>query len=211
MIRQMIMDKDYEGIERALSNDPALANTGIPYDEKNVTKAHPLHRICDGVFAHRYSDDEAVEIARIFLAHGARVDGLELVPQKDSPLVAAASLHAEAVGILYIEHGATVDHPGCHGGTALHWAAWTGRDRLVKRLIEANADIYRLCVDFKSTPLLWAVHGLKHGGPENVHHQVECVRLLLAAGADKGVPNAEGTMPIGFLEDGDVELIELLK
>jgi ankyrin repeat protein len=186
-MRQLIMNKDYAGIEKALSQDPALANAGIPFDEKNTNPAHPLHRICDGVFAGQYSDDVGAEMARIFLAHGARVDGIELIPKKDSPLVAAASLHADAMGILYIEYGATINHPGCHGGTALHWAAWTGRDRLVKRLIEAHADIHRLCVDFKSTPLQWADHGLKNGGPRNVHHQEECVRLLRAAGAKEPV------------------------
>jgi ankyrin repeat protein len=211
MLRTLITNKDYAGIENALSQDPALANEGVPIDETDTRMAHPLHRICDRVFAHACTDQEAVEMARIFLAHGARVDGTELIEKKDTPLVAAASLHAEEVGILYIEHGATIDHPGCNGGTALHWAAWTGRDRLVKRLIQAKADIHRLCIDYKSTPLLWAVLGFKRGGPGNRHHQVECVRLLLAAGADKSVPNSAGKPPVGFLEEGDAELMDLLK
>ncbi|MGF6929156.1 ankyrin repeat protein [Chitinophaga sp. W2I13] len=210
-MKELISNKDYEGIEKALSQNPSLANEGIPFDEKNTTKAHPLHRICDGVFAHTYTDQEAVEMARIFLAHGANVNGNELTEGRDTPLIAAASLHAEEVGILYIENGAAIDHAGCHGGTALHWGAWTGQDKLLARLIRENADIHKRCIDFKGTPLLWAVHGLKHGGPENRHHQVECVRLLIAAGADKTVPNIDGTTPLEFLEEADKDLIDLLK
>lgn len=49
-----------------LSDNPELANEGLPCDEVTTTKAHPLHRICDGVFANLYTDDEGVEIAKIF-------------------------------------------------------------------------------------------------------------------------------------------------
>lgn len=210
-MKQLITNKDYEGIRKALAENPSLANEGIPYDEENPTKAHPLHRICDGVFSHTYTDEEAVEMARIFLQYGARIDGDGLVEKQDTPLLAAASLHAEKVGILYIENGANIHHAGCHGGTALHWAAWVGRDKLVERLIREKADIEQRCIDFKGTPLLWAVHGFKHGGPENRYHQVECVRLLLAAGADKTTANADGTTLLNFLDEQDTELRDLLK
>jgi hypothetical protein len=210
-MKELIINKDYEGIKQALSQHPSLANEGIPFDEKNTTKAHPLHRICDGVFAHTSTDEEAVEMARIFLAHGANVNGYGLINGQDTPLVAAASLHAEKTGILYIENGAAIDHAGCHGGTALHWAAWVGSDKLVARLIREKADIHKRCTDFKGTPLLWAVHGFKHGGVENRRHQVECVRLLIAAGADKTIPNVEGTLPLGFLDEQDTALINLLR
>lgn len=134
-MKTLIDNKDYQGIEEALANDPSLANEGIPYDEVNTTKAHPLHRICDGVFSGTYTDAEAVQMARIFLAHGANVNGNQLVEKQDSPLVAAASLYADEVAILYIENGAIINHPGCHGGTALHWAAYCGRDKVVKKLV----------------------------------------------------------------------------
>ncbi|MVT10555.1 ankyrin repeat domain-containing protein [Chitinophaga tropicalis] len=210
-MRDLINHKDYEGIKKALAQNPSLANEGIPFDEKNTAKAHPLHRICDGVFAHTYTDKEAVEMARIFLAYGANINGYELIEKYDTPLIAAASLHAEEVGILYIENGAFIHHAGCHGGTALHWAAWVGRDKLVERLIREKADIHKQCIDFKGTPLLWAVHGFKHGGLENRHHQVECIRLLIEAGADKTTPNIAGSRPQDFLDEQDTALICLLR
>jgi hypothetical protein len=202
---------DYDGLRQALSEDPALANTGLPYDENNKTLAHPLHRICDGVSSSTYTDEQAVELALIFLEHGAHINGFGLkVVGEDTPLIAAASLHAEKVGILYIERGADVLHVGGNGSTALHWAAWIGRDKIVDRLITAGAEIHRKDNQFKSTPLLWAVHGYKFRGGENRHHQLECVRLLLQAGADKNTFNAEGTPILKFLDDKDDDLRALL-
>ncbi|MBD2753650.1 ankyrin repeat domain-containing protein [Spirosoma validum] len=175
-----------------------------------MTKAHPLRRICDGVFNKTYSDEEAVEMANLLLDYSANVDGYGLVENQDTPLLAAASLHVEKLGILYVDKGATIDHRGANGATALHWAAWTGQDKLVQRLIEAGADVHQRCIAFRGTPLLWAVHGLKYGGSDNQHHQAECVRLLLEAGADKNIPNKEGTKAIKFLDEQDIEMRELL-
>lgn len=210
-MKKLIENVDFEGIRLALSKNPALANEGIPFDEANMTKAHPLHRICDGVFAKQYTDEEAVEMAKLFLAFGANVDGYELIEKQDTPLIAAASLHADKVAILYIENGANVHHAGCSGGTALHWAAWCGRDALVSRLIEENAEINKLCIDYEATPLGWAVHGFKYGGEQNRKNQIECVRILIEAGADKNIPNGEGTSIFEMVDSDDVELMKLLQ
>jgi hypothetical protein len=80
----------------------------------------------------------------------------------------------------------------------------------VKRLLQEKPVINQLCIDFKSTALLWAVHGYKLGGAGNRHHQVECLRLLIEAGFDKTIPNLDGTLPVGFLEEKDVEMLQLL-
>ncbi|MFZ6009907.1 MAG: ankyrin repeat domain-containing protein [Bacteroidota bacterium] len=211
MIKKLIETLDFEGLKDHLSKQPELANEGFTCDERNPAIEHPLHRICDGVFMKVYSDLEGVELAKIFLSFGAKVDGWGLIEKRDSPLVAAASLHADEVAFLYIDHGANIHHRGCHGGTALHWAAWCGRDKLVKRLIREGSDIHKNCIDFEGTPLLWAVHGYKFGGEVNRSHQIECVRLLLEAGADKTTTNIEGTKPIGFLNADDVDMIRILE
>lgn len=209
-IRALIINKDYDGIKQALANNPALANEGLPYDEANTTKGHPLHRICDAVFLNKLTDEEAIEIARIFLAYGADINGGERIPGKDNPLVAAASLHADKLAMFYIGHGADINHPGCHGGTALHWAAWCGRPWLVEKLVQAGADIHKLCIDFKSTPLFWAVHGLKEGDKTDLPGHLQCVKILVEAGSDKTVPNAGGKTVFDMVEEGDVELREIL-
>ncbi|HEY9044817.1 MAG TPA: ankyrin repeat domain-containing protein [Ohtaekwangia sp.] len=209
-IQELINRVDYEGLHEALTQQPELANEGIPFDDANRIKAHPLHRLCDGVFAGTYTDHEAAEMAKIFLAHGAAVNGYGFEENRDTPLVAAASLHADEVALLYIAHGADIHHGGCHGGTALHWAAWCGRDIVVERLLQERPEINRLCIDFKSTALLWAVHGYRFGGDTNRHNQVACVQLLLQAGADASIPNLEGYTPLEFLQPEDDALRALL-
>ncbi|HMG93182.1 MAG TPA: ankyrin repeat domain-containing protein [Chryseolinea sp.] len=210
-LKSYISNNDRVGLRSLLSKHPHLVNEGIPYDETNPATAHPLHRICDGVFEKRYTDDEAVATAKIFLEFGADVNGGALIEKKDTPLIAAASLGADQVGILYIEHGANIHHAGCHGGTAIHWAAWCGRNILVKRLLEAGADVNKLCIDFRSTPLFWAIHGYKFGKGQNRHEQVECARILLEAGSDHTIPNFEGYKPYQLLDENDRELRDLLR
>jgi ankyrin repeat protein len=208
-IKELIEQSNYAGLRQVLSQNPGLANEGIPYDEKNTSKAHPLHRICDAVFLKRITDEEAVEIARIFIESGAYIDGYEVKETKDTPLIAAASLHAEKLGLYYLQNGADIHHAGCYGGTALHWASWCGRDQLVKELIHSGADMNRKCIEFGASPLGWAVHGYKSGGETNRYHQTECARILIEAGADKTIANASGEIPLDLLSDGDVELKKL--
>ena len=208
-MRELIMNNDQAGIRAALEKNQALANEGIACFDDNPAKAHPLHRLCDGVFNKLYSEEDAIEMAKIFLGFGADINGGQLVEKQDTPLIAAASLHAEETGMFYISQGAALEHKGTHGGTALHWAAWVGRDKLVKKLIEAGFPINMQCIDFRGTPLLWAVHGYLFAGDKNRRNQVECARLLLEAGADKTIPNIEGVPPIGLLEEHDVVMRKL--
>jgi ankyrin repeat protein len=206
-IKKLIVSLDFAGLRDLLSREPALANDGIPFDEKNPTVAHPLHRICDGVFHGIYTDEAGVQLATIFLENGSKVDGYA-VPLRDSPLTAACSLHADKVALLYIEKGANIHHPGTSGGTAIHWAAWTGRPQLVEVLIKAGADVHRRCVEFNSTPLLWAVHGYKTSTGDK--GQIECAKLLIAAGAERNTSNFDGKNILDFLDNQDSALREML-
>ncbi len=210
-IKSLIDNKDYQGIQQALSDHPALANEGIPYDEVNTTKAHPLHRLCDGVFSKKYTEEESIKMAKLFLEHGANINGGELILKQDTPLIAAASLFADGLAIFYLDNGAALGHAGCHGGTALHWAAWCGRNKVVARLVQEGAEINKLCIDFKATPLFWAVHGLKNGHITEGQDYIACVRTLIEAGADKTIPNIDGNTPFDLLAREDEELRELLK
>jgi hypothetical protein len=209
-MNELIINKDYKGIDQVLANNPALANEGIPYDDTNNVKAHPLHRICDRVFSNIITDEEAVEIAKLFLKHGANINGDGFIEKKDTPLLAACSLHADQLALYLIEKGANIYHAGCHGGTALHWAAWTGRPVLVKKLVEKGAEINKLCIDFKATPLFWSIHGLKNGGYGSMGDCLEIVRILLKAGADKSIPNGDKYTVFDMVDNQDIELKDLL-
>jgi uncharacterized protein len=208
-IRDLIFSADVPALNIALGAQPDLANKEISLQDNPAT-AHPLHRICDGVFSGDYSEDTGLELARLFLKYGADVN-VARVDGKDSPLTAACSLRCDQLALFYIEQGARIDHRGCHGGTALHWASWCGRDVVVQKLVELNPDINQKCIDYKSTPLFWASHGYKFGGKDNLHHQVTCARILLDHGADPSIPNFEGYLPLQLLEDQDKEFRELFR
>jgi uncharacterized protein len=209
-MNDLIINKDYKGIDQALAKKPALANEGIPYDEINTAKAPPLHRLCDRIFSNLITDEDGVELAKLFLKYGANINGNGIIEKQDTPLLAACSLHADKLAIFYIEKGADIHHPGCHGGTALHWAAWTGRPVLVKKLVEKGSEINKLCIDFKATPLFWTIHGLKNEGYDSMSDCLEMVKTLLKTGADKSIPNINGHTVFDMLDNEDTELKDLL-
>lgn len=191
-VKKLIEDKNYTGLKQLLADNPNLANEGItiPYDFLCQIKAHPLHRICDAVFAGKITDEESVRIAKIFLDYGANIDG-DKNKHDGTPLLAAASLHAEQVGIFYIENGADIHYTYNDGASALHWAAFCGRDKLVARLIKANAAIDEPDLEHKSTPLGWALHALMTNDKLNTLNQLSCIKLLMQAGADTEKLNKE--------------------
>ena len=190
-----------------LQEQPKLASTPIALPANGAT-ALPLHRICDGVFCGYFTEAIAIDIATLLLEHGAALNTVKEIG-KDSPLTAACSLHCDHLALLYHAHGADVNHPGCHGGTALHWSAWCGRDRVVEAFVDKVNNINQLCIDFKSTPLLWAIHGYKFGGKENKHNQLRCASILLTHGADPGIPNFEGYHPVQLVAPDDAEAMSL--
>jgi uncharacterized protein len=208
-VRDLVFSANLKELNEMLDAYPALAHDEFSLPGNPAT-AHPLHRICDGVSSGFYSESTGIELARIFLNHGADLN-FQREAGKDSPLTAACSLRCDQVALEYIIQGARIDHPGCHGGTALHWAAWCGRDVIVEQLVKLHPNINQLCIDFKSTPLFWAVHGHCVGGSENQHHQFRCAQVLLAHGADPTIPNIEGYRPVELIAKEDTEWLALLQ
>jgi hypothetical protein len=112
---------------------------------------------------------------------GADVD-FQRNGEGDTPLIGAASLGAEEVGLRLLNAGAKPGLRGLFGETALHWAALLGEDRLAGRLIE-SVDPNLKDKKYKSSSLGWAVHGWCHPPAGNHGRQLEVVRLLVAASA----------------------------
>src|SRR5665213_3152420 len=120
---KLISSNDLKQLRNILADNPKLSNEGVPLDN-NSKKGHPLHRLCDAVFAKKITDEQAVEIAKILLEFEADINGYKSSRDNNTPLIAAASLNAEKLGIFYIEHGADVFYAAPNdGATALHWAA----------------------------------------------------------------------------------------
>lgn len=211
-VKRLIEHKDHNGLRQLLSDNPNLANKGItiPFDVMCRIKAHPLHRLCDAVFSKRMTDEEAIQFAKIFLEFGADIDGDKL-KDEGTPILGAASLHAEQLGIFYIENGADIHYTYQNNGeSALHWASYCGRDKLVDRLIKANASINNLDNTYNSTPLGWAIHSLQSNDKGNKYNQVGCIKLLLKNGADTKKLDKEKYDYLSSLGKDDLELQNIL-
>jgi hypothetical protein len=211
----LIVNNDLDGLREALTANPELANEGVVWkiDGKiNPAKAHPLHRICDAVFANKISDIQAIEIAKIFLEHGANIDGFMERGDLNTPLIAAASLNAEQLGLFYIGQGANIFYaPSSDGGTALHWAAFCGKDQLVEKLIEKSANVNQLDTSYHSTPCGWAIHVLESDETDNLYNQLACIKLLLKAGTDKSLLYPGSLEYLQRTAENDPELKTLLE
>ena len=102
--------------------------------------------------------------------------------KSDTPLIGAASLAAEEVGLRLLGAGAKPELRGIFGETALHWAALLGEVQLAARLIHGS-DINLRDERYYSTPLGWAIHGCYDTPPGNQGKQREAAALLVRAGA----------------------------
>lgn len=202
-LKQQINRGDIEGIKTAISTDPGKVNQIIKWGPLLKNHVHPLHYLCDRVFTDKLEDKQAGDIASLLIQEGTKINGYGFEELKDTPLVAAASLHADEVAMVLIDVGADIHHGGCFGGTALHWAAWCGRDRVVRRLLKEELDIDRRCVTHKSTAFFWAAHGRANSGEKSKHNQIECAKLIKDAGADMSIPNMEGTTAKELLKDDE--------
>ena len=208
-VKKLIEQKNADGLRQLLIDNPNLANEGItiPYDFFCGTKAHPLHRICDAVFARKMSDAEAITFAKIFLEFGADINGYN----DGSPLLAAASLHAEQLGIFYIDNGADINITDVNDkASALHWAAFCGRDKLVDKLIKSNAIFDEPDKTYQSTPLGWAIHCLSSNDEGNRHNQLACIKQLIQAGADIKKLSTEAKENLHSFAENDPELKNIL-
>jgi ankyrin repeat protein len=208
---ELFKKNDLTALREALSANKALANEGVGLDDGNPAKGHPLHRICDAVFSGKITDEQAIEIAKILLEFGANIDGYMDKGDNNTPLIAAASLNAEKLGIFYISHGANIFYtPKSDGGTALHWASFCGKDKLVAELINKGANINQKDTRYHSTPIGWAAHALHTERKDNLDNQVECVKLLLRAGADKTLLDSYTVKYLQDIAQQDAELKALI-
>jgi ankyrin repeat protein len=164
-----------------LSEDPALANVLIEWGRNSEIRTHPLHFVSDMLFGGTLQRGDDVPLIAELLEAGA--DPNHQAPNGETPLIGAASLSAEDVGVQLLNAGAQPNVRGGFQETALHWAAHLGLRRLVARLLDGGADVNLRDARYNSTPLGWAIHG-RFSRPPGAHaDHNEVAALLVAAGA----------------------------
>ncbi len=174
-----------DALWQLLAENPSLANSLIRWGRNEGCLTHPLHYVSDMLFEGTLQQGKELMLVEALIQAGAdlnfqrdREDG----KKSDSPLIGAASLGAEEVGLRLLEAGARPELRGLFGETALHWAALLGEDRLAGRLI-SGSDLNLRDEKYKSPPLGWAIHGWGDPPAGNHGRQPEVIALLVAAGA----------------------------
>jgi len=180
-VKTAIETGDATVLRRLLAEVPARADELIRWGKDCRIATHPLHYISDMLFENTLQKGKELPLLEALIQAGADVD-FQRNGEGDTPLIGAASLGAEEVGLRLLDAGAKPWLRGLFGETALHWAALLGEDRLAERLIE-NVDPNLKDKKYKSSSLGWAVHGWCNPPAGNHGRQLEVVRLLVAAGA----------------------------
>ncbi|MBX2801289.1 MAG: ankyrin repeat domain-containing protein [Myxococcales bacterium] len=160
--------------------------------------ARPAGRV-DGTSAwHEAADMGNIEVITLLAEQGAQVDtmhgfaALHYAAYDDDPVL---------VNHLIEVLGAEVDVENPHALTPLHIAAFHGRNRAARALLEHGADPHRLSSE-GHTPL--------HDAATSGHADV--ARTLLRHGAHPGVRNPEGHRPLDLAEQqGHLEVSRLLR
>lgn len=155
-----------------------------------------------------------LDIVRILSEHGADIDYNGM--NEGGPLTfAAATGNVQLVNLL-LELGAAVDTMSLEGNeTALHKAVFRNRHETVRPLIKHGADVNIPTRSGGHTAMFEG--GAKLRGERPLHlaaayADVEMVRILLDAGADKSLGDDRGDLPIAWAgrhqRNGDI--LELL-
>lgn len=180
-VKTAIETGDAAALRRLLTDLPARADELIRWGKDCPIATHPLHYISDMLFENTLQKGTELPLLEVLIQAGADVD-FQRNGEGDTPLIGAASLGAEEVGLRLLDAGAKPGLRGLFGETALHWAALLGEDRLARRLIE-SVDPNLKDKKYKSSSLGWSVHGWCDPPAGNHGRQLEVVRLLVAAGA----------------------------
>jgi hypothetical protein len=180
-VKTAIQNGDADALRRLLADDPARANELVRWGSNDCILTPPLHYVSDMLFEGTLKKGSELPLVEALLEAGAGVD-FRRDDKRDTPLIGAASLGAEDVGIRLLDAGADPQLRGMFGETALHWAALLGEDRLAARLI-GGSNLNLKDEKYNSPPLGWAIHGWSNPPAGNQGRQRDVAALLVAAGA----------------------------
>ncbi len=180
-VKTAIRQGDAAALRLLLAEDASRADELIRWGDNDRILTHPLHFVSDMLFQNTLKRNAALPLIDALIQAGADLD-FQKEAKCDTPLIGAASLLAEDVGIRLLEAGANPRLRGIFGETALHWAAMLGEDRLARKLIPIS-DIDLMDEKYSSPPLGWAIHQYFDPLEKSREKQLKIVSTLVAAGA----------------------------
>jgi ankyrin repeat protein len=122
------------------------------------------------------------ELARELLAHNPNLIRA-LSPNVRGRLVGAARRNETRAVSMMLQLGWPARALDDNHQTALHWAAFHGNSEMVSELLRHYAPLDAQELEFKGTPVGWALYGSKNGWHRATGDYVGSVEALLAAGA----------------------------
>src|SRR5882757_4919653 len=134
-VKAAIDTGDAAALRRLLSEDSSRANELIRWG-KCLT--HPLHYISDMLFSGTLQKGKDLPLVEALIQAGADLN-FNKDGKSETPLIGAASLGAEDVGLGLLDAGARPDLRGLLGEPALQWAGLVGGDRRAVRLVRGSA------------------------------------------------------------------------
>ncbi|KAL3811034.1 hypothetical protein ACHAXA_003197 [Cyclostephanos tholiformis] len=126
-------------------------------------------------------------------------------PHWDAILSATQRNNVEEVLRLINDEGVSPSHGNFVGQTALHIAALWGNVETMEVLIEAGANVNAQNQIAKMTPLHCAIRGTFQSFRESHARRLECVRILIRAGADAKLCDLRGNDAFDSIDDAIVE------
>src|SRR5258708_20206600 len=155
-VNATIRNGDADGLRQLLAEDSSRANSLVRWGINDCILTHPLHYVSDMLFEGKLERGKELPLVEALIHAGADLDFQRNGKngKSDTPLIGAASLGAEDVGLMLLDAGARPERRGLFGETALHWAALLGEVRLAGRLIEGS-DLNLKDAQDKSPPLAW--------------------------------------------------------
>jgi hypothetical protein len=180
-VKTAIREGDAATLRALLVEDASRANALIRWGTSDGILTHPLHYVSDMLFEGTLKRGAALPLVDALIQAGAELD-FQRDGKGDTPLIGAASLLAEDIGLRLLDAGANPRLRGIFGETALHWAALLGEDRLAQRLIPVS-DIDLKDDKYNSSPLGWAIHQYYDPLAKNQGRQLKVASHLVAAGA----------------------------
>ena len=117
-VKEAFRTGDAEALLRLLSEDGSRADALIHWGKDDCIQTHPLHYISDMIFEGTLKRGKEVPLIEALIAAGADLDfqkSREDGKKSDTPLIGAASLGAEDVGLRLLEAGPGRSCAGCSG------------------------------------------------------------------------------------------------
>lgn len=181
-VKKAIENADAATLKELLRGNVSRANELIVWGEQGQIQTHPLHYISDMLVAGVLPRGKENQLVEELLSFGANAN--HQAENGETPLIGAASLGAEDLGLRLLKAGARPNTKGAFGETALHWAAHEGLARLANGLIESGADICACDSRWSATPLGWAIHGWTTVRGAETRNYPEVAAPLVRAGAE---------------------------